>query len=79
VVDELDKPEFLDAIAADEYGARRDAITDALDALGWQRGELAAMWATPGEVTDTEWKTALRAGRERTAATGASWPSGHHP
>jgi site-specific DNA recombinase len=59
--DELDKPEFLDAIAADEHGARRDEITNALDGLDRQRGELATMWATPGELSDTEWKAARRA------------------
>ena len=58
---ELDKPEFLDAIAADDHGARREGIANALDAIEKQRGELAALWATPGELTDTEWKHARRA------------------
>lgn len=58
---ELDKPEFLNAVAADEHGARRDEIATALDALDKQRGELAALWATPGELTITEWQEARRA------------------
>lgn len=58
---ELDKPEFLNAIATDEHGARRDAIANALDAIEKQRGDLATLWATPGELTDTEWKQARRA------------------
>lgn len=55
---ELDKPEFLDALASDDHAARRDEITAELDKLDRQRGDLAAMWATPGELTDTEWKSA---------------------
>jgi hypothetical protein len=57
---ELDKPEFLNAIAADEHGARRDAIARALDGIEKKRGELAAMWATPNGLSDTEWKEARR-------------------
>jgi hypothetical protein len=57
---ELDKPEFLNAISADEHGTRRDAIANALDAIEKQRGDLATLWATPGELTDTEWKEARR-------------------
>ncbi|HEX5407939.1 MAG TPA: recombinase family protein [Pseudonocardiaceae bacterium] len=57
---ELDKPEFLNAIAADEHGPRRDAITKELDGLERQRGELAAMWATPGALTSMEWQSARR-------------------
>ncbi|HKS45133.1 MAG TPA: recombinase family protein [Amycolatopsis sp.] len=58
---ELDKPEFLNAIAADEHGLRRDAITKELDGLERQRGELAAMWGTPGALTSVEWQEARRA------------------
>jgi site-specific DNA recombinase len=58
---ELDKPEFLDAIAADEHGQRRDEITTALQGVERQRDELAALWATPGELTTAEWQTARRA------------------
>jgi site-specific DNA recombinase len=54
----LDNPEFLASVVADEHGARRREIADALDALNRQRGELAALWATPGELTATEWKEA---------------------
>lgn len=55
---ELDKPEFLNAITADEHGARRDAITKSLDGIEKKRGELAALWATPGGLSDTEWRQA---------------------
>lgn len=55
---ELDKPEFLNAITADAHGVRRDAITKMLDGIEQKRGELAVMWATPGGLTDTEWREA---------------------
>lgn len=55
---ELDKPEFLDAVAADEHAARRQEIATALDGIEHRRGELAALWATPGGLSDTEWKSA---------------------
>ncbi|QWF81947.1 recombinase family protein [Amycolatopsis sp. CA-230715] len=55
---ELDKPEFLNAIAADEHGPRREQIAKELDALERQRVELAAEWATPGSLTMSEWKEA---------------------
>jgi DNA invertase Pin-like site-specific DNA recombinase len=58
---ELDKPEFLDAIAHDDHAQRRDDIGKALAAVDVQRGDLAAMWATPGELTTAEWQTARRA------------------
>lgn len=58
---QLDKPEFLNAVAADEHGARRDEIATALDTIDKQRGELAALWATPGELTLAEWQEARRA------------------
>jgi DNA invertase Pin-like site-specific DNA recombinase len=61
LLDELDKPEFLAAVAADEHAARRDEITAALADLDRQRGELAAMWATPGQLTTNEWQAARRA------------------
>ncbi|MFD9889352.1 recombinase family protein [Amycolatopsis sp. NPDC059027] len=57
---ELDKPEFLDAIAADEHAGRREEITAALEKLDRLRVDLAALWATPGELTDTEWRSARR-------------------
>lgn len=62
--DELDKPEFLEAVAADTHADRRDAITAALEAIdgpGGQREQLAELWATPGELTAAEWQTARRA------------------
>jgi site-specific DNA recombinase len=58
---ELDKPEFLDAIAADDHAGRRDALADALRATERQRNDLAVLWATPGELTTAEWQTARRA------------------
>ncbi|MGH3467342.1 MAG: recombinase family protein [Thermocrispum sp.] len=57
---ELGKPEFLEAVAADEHGPRRDMITDNLDAIERRRGELAVIWATPGELTVAEWQDARR-------------------
>ena len=58
---ELDKPEFLDAVARDDHAQRRGDIGKALAAVDVQRGDLAAMWATPGELTTAEWQTARRA------------------
>jgi site-specific DNA recombinase len=58
---ELDKPEFLEAVAADSQAERRNAILAALQAVEGQRDELAEMWATPGELTAAEWRTARRA------------------
>ena len=55
------KPEFLDAIARDDHAQRRDEIGKALAAVEVQRADLAAMWATPGELTTAEWQTARRA------------------
>lgn len=59
--DELDKPEFLAAIAADDHGDRRDELVAALGALERRRDELAELWAQPGELTAAEWRTARRA------------------
>lgn len=58
---ELDKPEFLDAIAADDHAQRRDDVLAALSVLEGRRNELAELWATPGELTAAEWQTARRA------------------
>ena len=58
---ELDKPAFLDAIADDDHEARRDSIVAALAGAETQRNELAELWATPGELTAAEWRTARRA------------------
>lgn len=60
----LDNPEFLATIAADEHAARRAEISKELDALDKRRGELAALWATPGELTDTEWREARKGLKE---------------
>lgn len=55
---ELDKPDFLEALGADDYAARRDEIVKALDALDQQRRDLAREWSTPGALTMTEWREA---------------------
>jgi hypothetical protein len=57
---ELDRPEFLAAVAADDHAERRDGLARALSALDAQRAELAGMWAAGGMST-MEWRAA-RAG-----------------
>jgi hypothetical protein len=54
---ELDKPEFLAAITADEHAERRAVLADRLSALDAQRAELAGMWAAGGMST-VEWQAA---------------------
>lgn len=54
---ELDKPEFLDQLGADDYAARRDEIGEELTAAEGRRRKLAAAWAK-GDLTDGEWQTA---------------------
>lgn len=63
---ELDKPEFLHALAVDEYTERRDGIVKQLGDLEHQRTELANMWAGR-QLTAAEWATARGglAGQER--------------
>lgn len=61
---ELDKPEFLDAIGADDHARQRDEITAKLGALDGRRNELAETWAA-GDLTAAEWTTARRALAER--------------
>jgi site-specific DNA recombinase len=60
---ELDRPEFLAQVAADDHAERRAAITKALKASDRKRAELAEMWAD-GDLTSDEWKTARRAQAE---------------
>jgi hypothetical protein len=55
---ELDKPEFLHAVATDTYAGTRARIEADLEELDRQRGELARKWAQPGGLTDTEWDNA---------------------
>jgi hypothetical protein len=55
--DELDKPAFLRALAADEHAAERDRLTRALSALDRKRETLADRWADD-DITDGEWKAA---------------------
>lgn len=71
---ELDKPEFLNAIAADEHGVRRDEIANELDAIEKQRGELAALWATPCELTDTRARGTLAKNERRLRSESAELP-----
>lgn len=54
---ELDKPAFLDAVAADEYGEQRDRITTDLEALDGRRNEMARQRARD-EITLSEWQAA---------------------
>lgn len=54
----LNKPKFLENLAADDHAARRDEITRELSVLDARRIELAATWAKPGELTMGEWKAA---------------------
>lgn len=54
---ELDKPEFLDQLGADDHAARRDKIGDELTAAEGRRRKLAAAWAR-GDLTDAEWQAA---------------------
>lgn len=56
--EELDKPEFLNAVAADDHAARREEIIKSLDGIDERRGALAEQWATPGGLKDIEWKRA---------------------
>jgi len=60
---ELDKPGFLEQVAADDHEARREQITAALGASDRKRDELAAMWAFD-DLTSAEWQTARRAQAE---------------
>jgi site-specific DNA recombinase len=70
--DELDKPEFLEAIAADNHAEQRDAIAAALGEVERKRNELADMWnlpqGHPEALTTDEWKTARRRQAEQEQA-----------
>ena len=57
---ELDKPEFLEHLAADAHAAERKRLTSAMSAIETQRGQLAALWAQPGELTMGEWQAARK-------------------
>jgi DNA invertase Pin-like site-specific DNA recombinase len=63
---ELDKPAFLDAIAADPHVARRDEIIVALSAIDAQRTDLAGLWAA-GQLAMGEWQAARDGLAEREA------------
>lgn len=57
---ELDKPQFLTFLEADEYDRQRGEISSKLAALDTRRKELAEMWSR-GELNGDEW-AAARAG-----------------
>lgn len=57
---ELDKPEFVDALLADDHGGRRDEIGLELRAIEAQRNQLAAEWSGRAISMD-EWRTAREA------------------
>lgn len=57
---ELDKPEFLELVAADDNAERRDQITAALEGIDGQRAELAALWGKHA-LTSSEWQAARSA------------------
>ena len=67
LLDELDKPEFRQALAEDEHAARRDEITEGLRTVEGKRRALAAQWAGDEDMTEDEWRTARDklAARER--------------
>jgi hypothetical protein len=54
---ELDRPEFLAALASDEHAVRRDELTRALLGIDGQRATLAQMWGA-GDMTTDEWQAA---------------------
>jgi DNA invertase Pin-like site-specific DNA recombinase len=56
---ELDKPEFLDAITADDHAGRRDQMLVDLATLERKRGELMTSFLRDG-LTEAEWKAARR-------------------
>ena len=58
---ELDKPEFLDAIADDTHAGRREEIITGLAGVEGKRQELARQWAQPGGLSNTEWQAARAA------------------
>lgn len=57
MLDELDKPAFRAALAADQHDPRRDELTKALARIEQKRRKLAKEWAAD-EVTDAEWRDA---------------------
>ncbi|MFG2678291.1 recombinase family protein [Streptomyces sp. NPDC048392] len=62
---ELDKPEFLERLGADDHERRRAEITSALTGLDeGDRAELAAQWGR-GELKAAEWRAARQGLDER--------------
>jgi hypothetical protein len=64
LLDELDKPEFLEQVAAGNHTDHRDEISNALQAIDGQRRTLAELWSG-GELTDSEWRAARQTLAER--------------
>jgi hypothetical protein len=63
--DELDKPEFLDAVtAADDHSSRREELLSELKAVERKREQQAAMWADD-HLTDIAFQAAQRRLDER--------------
>jgi len=64
---ELDRPEFLAALVADDGGERRDELLAELAGVESRRAELATLWAA-GDATTTEWAAARQSldAREKT-------------
>jgi DNA invertase Pin-like site-specific DNA recombinase len=66
---ELDKPDFLNAIASDNHAALREKIASDLAVVERKRNELAGMWnlppGHPDALTTNEWQTARRAQAEQ--------------
>lgn len=61
--DELDKPEFLAALAEDTHAAERDRLTAAIRASKARRKTIAAQWGT-GALDDDEYRAARDAQAE---------------
>jgi site-specific DNA recombinase len=65
LLDELDRPDFRQALAEDEHAARRDEISTALRVVEGKRRRLAARWASEDDMDEDEWQTARRGLIER--------------
>lgn len=57
LLDELDKPGFIDALTDDEHEAERARVADELRGVELRRAELARLVAA-GEMTTVEWREA---------------------
>jgi site-specific DNA recombinase len=61
---ELDRPEFLDAVAVDDQAARRDELLAELGAIERKREQQGEQWAAD-EISDSAWRAAERRLDER--------------